>query len=177
VDRKPGRGTFVAPPKIHYNKLTSFSEQMATRSLSARSKVLSCVLVNKEPEMAARLALPADSPLVKLERVRFGAEEPFYLETSYLPAPEFAGLTEAPPRQGSLFATLERSYGLELAYSDEEVDATAADPRTARLLAIPIGQALLRIRQVIYSTKGSPVMHVLGLYRSDRVNLLIRRYR
>jgi GntR family transcriptional regulator len=72
---------------------------------------------------------------------------------------------------------LERNYGLELAYADEEVDATAADPRTARLLAIPIGQPLLRIRQVIYSTKGSPVMHVLGLYRSDRHNLLIRRYR
>ena len=127
--------------------------------------------------MAARLALPADSPLVKLERVRLGAEEPFYVETCYLSAHEFAGLVEAPPQQGSLFAAVERNYGLELAYADEEVDATAADPRTARLLAIPVGQPLLRIRQVIYSTKGSPVMHVLGLYRSDRHNLLIRRYR
>jgi GntR family transcriptional regulator len=138
---------------------------------------LSCTIVTKEPEMAARLALPADSPLVKLERVRLGAEEPFYVETCYLSAQEFSGLVEAPPQQGSLFGALERNYGLELAYADEEVDATAADPRTARLLAIPIGQPLLRIRQVIYSTKGSPVMHVLGLYRSDRHNLLIRRYR
>jgi len=177
VERKPGRGTFVAPPKIHFNKLTSFSEQMTTRSLSARSKLLSCTIVNKEPEVAARLSLPADSPLVKLERVRLGAEEPFYVETCYLSAQEFAGLIDAPPQQGSLFATLERNYGLELAYADEEVDATAADPRTARLLGIPLGQPLLRIRQVIYSTKGSPVMHVLGLYRSDRHNLLIRRYR
>jgi GntR family transcriptional regulator len=177
VERKPGRGTFVAPPKIHFNKLTSFSEQMAARSLSARSKVLSCTIVSKEPEIAARLSLPADSPLVKLERVRLGAEEPFYVETCYLSAKEFGGLTDEPPQQGSLFGTIERQYGQELAYADEEVDATAADPRTARLLAIPLGQPLLRIRQVIYSTKGSPVMHVLGLYRSDRHNLLIRRYR
>jgi GntR family transcriptional regulator len=177
VERKPGRGTFVAPPKIHFNKLTSFSEQMAARGLSARSKVLSCTIVNKEPEIAARLSLPADSPLVKLERVRLGAEEPFYVETCYLSAKEFGGLADAPPQQGSLFAGLERTHGLELAYADEEVDATAADPRTARLLAIPLGQPLLRIRQVIYSAKGSPIMHVLGLYRSDRHNLLIRRYR
>ncbi len=177
VERKPGRGTFVAPPKIHFNKLTSFSEQMATRSLQARSKVLSCTIVNKEPEIAARLALPADSRLVKLERLRLGAEEPFYLETCYLAARDFASLADTPPQQGSLFATVERNYGLELAYADEEVDATAADPRTAKLLAIPVGQPLLRIRQVIHSTKGSPVMHVLGLYRSDRHNLLIRRYR
>src|SRR5881409_4311297 len=33
VVRRRGAGTFVAPPKIHFNKLASFSEQMATRSL------------------------------------------------------------------------------------------------------------------------------------------------
>ena len=38
VERRRGAGTFVAPPKIHFNKLASFSEQMATRSLPARSK-------------------------------------------------------------------------------------------------------------------------------------------
>ena len=55
----------------------------------------------------------------------------------------------------SLFSTLERDYGVELGYSDEEVDATVADPRTAELLAVPKREPLLRIRQVIYSTKGN----------------------
>src|SRR5207247_11443190 len=44
VDRRPGAGTFVAAPKIHFNKLMSFSEQMASRSHPARSTVLSCGL-------------------------------------------------------------------------------------------------------------------------------------
>ncbi|MGB2654314.1 MAG: UTRA domain-containing protein, partial [Candidatus Acidiferrum sp.] len=69
------------------------------------------------------------------------------------------------------------NYGVELGYSDEEVDATTADPRTAELLGIPKREAVLRIRQVIYSTKGVVVLYVLGLYRSDRHNLVIRRYR
>src|SRR5438105_15835737 len=66
VERRRGAGTFVAPPKIHFNKLVSFSEQMATRSLPARSKVLSCSVIGKEQEIAARLALPASSRLIKL---------------------------------------------------------------------------------------------------------------
>jgi GntR family transcriptional regulator len=40
VERRRGAGTFVAPPKIHFNKLMSYTEQMAGRGLSATSKVL-----------------------------------------------------------------------------------------------------------------------------------------
>jgi len=35
----------------------------------------------------------------------------------------------------------------------------------------------LRIRQVIYSTKGKATIYVIGFYRSDRHTLLIRRFR
>src|SRR5438132_4372593 len=41
VERRRGAGTFVAPPKIHFNKLMSFTEQMASRGLSACSRILS----------------------------------------------------------------------------------------------------------------------------------------
>ncbi|PYU66871.1 MAG: hypothetical protein DMG49_20665 [Acidobacteria bacterium] len=73
--------------------------------------------------------------------------------------------------------TRQRDYGVELGYSDEEVDATMPDPRTAELLGVSKREPLLRIRQVIYSTKGVVILYVLGLYRSDRHNLVIRRYR
>src|SRR5438309_9219743 len=96
VERRRGAGTFVAPPKIHFNKLVSFSEQMATRSLPARSKVLSCGLIDGEQEIAARLALPAQSRLVKIERVRHGANEPLVVESCYLSADEFGDLSKVP---------------------------------------------------------------------------------
>src|SRR5208337_2595287 len=83
VQRRRGAGTFVAPPKIHFNKLTSFTEQMAGRSLSACSKILSFELVDNEHEVAARLALTADTRLLKLERLRLAGDEPFAIETCY----------------------------------------------------------------------------------------------
>src|SRR6266566_3118622 len=132
VERRRGIGTFVAPPKIHFNKL---------------------------------------------ERLRHASGEPFALEICYLSAAEFPGLLDAPVARESLFGILERDYKVELGYADEEVDATAADPRIADLLAIPRREPLLRIRQVIYSAKGKAIMYVLGFYRSDRHNLVIRRFR
>jgi len=117
VERHRGSGTYVAPPKIEFNKLTSFTEQMAGRSTRAQ-----------------------------LER-------------------------------GSLFILLEKDYQTRIAYADEDVDATVADPKTAALLRLPHGAPLLRIRQTIFSGDGKPMLYVLGLYRSDRHVLHIRRFR
>ncbi len=167
VERRRGVGTFVAAPKIHFNKLMSYTEQMA-----ARSK-----FIDNEPDIAARLSLPATGQMIKLERLRHASDEPFALETCYLSAAEFPGLLSAPLQRDSLFAILERNYDVKLGYADEEIDATPADPRTGELLRVPRREPLLRIRQIIYSTKGKVIMYVLGIYRSDRHNLVIRRFR
>jgi len=177
VQRRRGAGTFVAPPKIHFNKLMSYTEQMAGRGLSVSSKVLSLCVTNAADDIAARLALPAGSKLIKLERLRLGGKEPFALETCYLSAAEFSKLTQASLGRGSLFSILKYDYGLEISHADEEVDATIADSHTARLLGIPHDLPLLRMRQLIYSSKGRASIYVLGLYRSDRHTLSIRRYR
>jgi GntR family transcriptional regulator len=176
VERRRGAGTFVAPPRIHFNRLMSYTEQMASRGLAARSRLLCCTMVDNEPEIAARLALPPNSKMVKVERLRHAANEPFALEACYLSS-EFSDLTKAPLEHGSLFSVLARDFGLEVAHADEEVDATAADPRTGELLALSREAPLLRIRQVVYATNGKPTIYMLGLYRSDRHTLLIRRFR
>jgi GntR family transcriptional regulator len=177
VERRHGAGTFVSPPKIHFNKLMSYTEQMASRGLSARSKIVRLSSDEKDAEIAARLSLPSASPLAVVQRVRQAADEPFALETCYLSSDEFPGLANPALERGSLFSALEREYGVSLAYADEEIDATDADQRTAELLAIPRGTPMLRIRQLIYSGKGTPTIYVVGLYRSGRHTLVIRRFR
>jgi GntR family transcriptional regulator len=177
VERRRGSGTFVAPPKIHFNKLMSFTEQLASRGLIGTSRVVSFGVVEEQPEIAARLALHAGTPLLRIERIRLGSDEPFALETVYLSAKAFPGLTRARLERSSLFSELEREYGVNIAHADEEIDATTADNRTAEVLCVPRGASLLRIRQVIYSSSGEPTLYVLGLYRSDRHSLLIRRFR
>lgn len=177
VERRRGAGTFVAAPKIHFNKLMSYTEQMSSRGLAPRSRVLVAKVVEDEQEVAARLGLSAASPLVKIERLRLTGEDPFALETCYLPAAEFSALATSPLARSSLFSTLEHDYSVELAYADEEIDATAADVNVAQLLEVHKSAPVLRIRQVIYSSKGKATMYVVGYYRSERHTLFIRRFR
>src|SRR5450432_3566095 len=77
VERRRGAGTFVASPKIHFNKLMSYTEHMSSRGLAPRSRVLVAKIVEDEPEVAARLGLAATSRLVKIERLRLTDEDPF----------------------------------------------------------------------------------------------------
>jgi GntR family transcriptional regulator len=155
----------------------SYTEQMSSRGLAPNSKIITSKIIEDEHEIAARLKLPAGGRMVKIERVRHTAEEPFALETCYLPADEFPGLVRAPLGRTSLFVTLQREYGVEITYADEEVDATAADTRVAQLLEVPRGSPVLRIRQVIHASNGKAVVYVIGFYRSERHTLFIRRFR
>src|SRR5690349_2041172 len=120
VVRRRGAGTFVAPPKIHFNKLMNYTEQMSGRGLGASSKLLSLSVIDTEQEVAARLGLPASSRLIKVERLRLGGEEPFAIETCYLSADDFSGLTRARLDRVSLFSILEHDYGIRIAHADEE---------------------------------------------------------
>jgi GntR family transcriptional regulator len=177
VERRRGAGTFVASPKIHFNKLMSYTEHMSSRGLPPRSRVLVAKVIHDEQEVAARLGLPASSPMVKIERLRLTGDEPFALEICYLPAADFSGLVTAPLGKSSLFATLQHDYGVELAYADEEIDATAAGGNIIELLGLPKGSPILRIRQVIYSTTGKATIYGVGFYRSERHTLFVRRFR
>ncbi len=177
VERRHGAGTFVAPPRVQFNKLLGYSEQMASLGLTAHSRVIASGVVTREHEIAARLGLAPTSRLGRLERVRMAADEPVALETCYWSADEYPRLVDAPLERVSLFGLLERECGVELAYSDEEIDATDADLRIAELLQIPRGSSLLRIRQLIFSTKSRATVYAMGLYRSGRHTLRVRRFR
>jgi DNA-binding GntR family transcriptional regulator len=177
VERRRGAGTFVSVPKIHFNKLLSYTEQMASLGLAIHTRIITSGIVNREPEIAARLGLPPASRLVRIERVRSAGDEPVALEICYLSAEEFNVIIDTPLEKVSLFATLERECGIELAYADEEIDATVADHRIAELMSVSRGTPLLRIRQLIFSTKARATVYVIGLYRSGRHTLRIRRFR
>src|ERR1700680_2622449 len=103
VQRRRGAGTFVAPPKIPFNKLMGFTELMAGRNLTARTKVLLFNVVDNEREVAARLALADNTRLNKVARLRLGSDEPFALETCYFSAEEYPDLTRTSLGRGSLF--------------------------------------------------------------------------
>lgn len=177
AERRLGSGTFVARPRIHFNRLQSFSEQMTACGSRARSRIVGVRVLDDEPEVAARLGLPPGSRVIRLERVRCGESEPFAFETTYLSHRDFPRLAQSLRPGDSLFEALRRDHGIEPAFAEEEVDALSADAHIAQLLDIPRGSPLLRIRQVVFASGGRRLLYDVGIYRSDRHSLLIRRFR
>ena len=177
VERRHGAGTFVAGPRVQFNKLLSYTEHMVSLGLTTNSRVVTREMATREQEIAARLGLAPTARLGKVERVRLAGNESVALETCYWSADEYPNLVDAPLERVSLFGVMEREFGVELAYSDEEIDATDADLRLADLLAITCGSPLLRIRQLIFSTKSRATVYVVGFYRSGRHTLRVRRFR
>src|SRR5271156_2349426 len=90
VERRRGVGTFVSTPKIHFNKLMSYTEQMRSRSLTAASKVLFAEIIEGEEDATARLSLSPKTNVLKLERLRHAEGEPFALETCHFSAKQYA---------------------------------------------------------------------------------------
>jgi len=176
LSRRPNVGTFVAHAKIHFNKLTSFTEEMLSRGYIPESRVLSAGYTAKEDEVCSRLALPIGSNLVRLQRLRMSGNERFSVETCYLAAKRFGDILEEDLETQSLFTKLTDVYQVKLAYADEEIDATSADHRTARLLEVEMGAPVLRIRQLLYST-AEPIVYSIALNRSDRHSMFVRRFR
>ena len=54
VERRRGVGTFVAAPKIHFNKLMSYTEQMGSRGLTPTSKILLAKVIDDEEEATTK---------------------------------------------------------------------------------------------------------------------------
>jgi hypothetical protein len=67
VECRHSAGTFVAPAKVHFNKLMSYTEQIASGG-SACLRVLCFSLIDNEHELAARFVLPPRNLLLKVQR-------------------------------------------------------------------------------------------------------------
>jgi DNA-binding GntR family transcriptional regulator len=100
VERRRGAGTFVAPPRIQFNKLMSYTEQMASRGLAPSSKVIAAKLVEDEQEIAATVSLAR--PVAWSRSSAHGLpRRTLCPETRYLPGRRVCRACGAPLGRGS----------------------------------------------------------------------------
>ena len=140
------------------------------------SKVLFAKIIDDEQEANARLSLSPKSGVIKLERLRHAAGEPFALETCYLSAVQFPGLFRLRFRgnlcSGSWNATTKWRSDIQMKrwtplqpilvppiFGCAEARAGAANPAG----------------DFFHERKGCSVR--FGFLSFDRHNLVIRRFR
>jgi GntR family transcriptional regulator len=171
IVRAKGKGTFVAQPKIMENlaqKLTGFYQDMAERGSPPVSQVLRQHTVPANPRVAGLLSLAPGTPMIEIERLRFVRDEPITLVTTYLPYAACPDVLRADLTHQSLYALLERDYGLFIARGARTLEAVAANAHEAELLRVEERAPLMMLDSVSFLEDGTPIEYYHALHRGDR---------
>jgi len=164
LTRRQGAGTFVAGRvEKQFSKLTSFSEDMASRGRSPRSEWLSKIDSLVSPEESLTLGLSPGTRVFRFLRVRFADQMPMALEESTIPG--FA-LGSAEEVEASLYDALDRR-GHRPVRALQRLRAVLFDADQAKLLGIEAGAPGLLIERRGYLEDGRAVEMTRSWYRGD----------
>lgn len=171
LHRVPGKGTFVARPKIEMPlRLVSFTEDMRARGLEPGGRDLDRRTVPANAHLARAFDVPPGSGVHVIERLRTADGEPMAVERSHIPsavAPELLDITLS---DVSLYEVLEKRFGVVLDSGEQTIEAGIADTADARLLDLSRGSAVLLLQRRSFM-KGACVEVAVSTYRADRYQL------
>ncbi len=165
--RRRGVGTTVASQMVHRrDELTSLHEDLLRKGRQPTTRVLATDPARPNPVAAEALGLPADTPLVYVERVRFADDTPTAILANWLP-PEFAGILEDDLAEEGLYALL-RLRGVKPVIAHQTIGARRPTPRERKLLGLGAGDPLLTMSRRAFAADGSPVEFGDHCYRFDQ---------
>jgi GntR family transcriptional regulator len=173
--RQPGKGTFVAEPKMAWPGPTvfSFSTAMRALGLTVTTTVLDLRLIPATPRIANDLRIPKQQRVILLRRLRHVENEPMAIHISYIPPGPFVRLLDEDLTSRPLNKVMEEISGLRIVASQDYVEATLARPDEAKLLRIRQGAPVLLIRGVVCAEGDVPVRSTKSLFRGDHFRFFV----
>ncbi len=169
--RVPGKGTFVARPKIEMPlALASFSEDMHVRGYQPGARDIARRIVAASGNTARLLGIAPGAHVHHIERLRTADGEPMAIERTNLPTELVPGLESRRLSGCSLYQILAEEFGIIFDSGEQTVEAAICDPVDARLLGLSPGSPVLAMQRVSHS-KGTRVEFAVSTYRADRYQL------
>lgn len=171
IVRRKGKGTFVAEPKITESlvqKLTGFYQDMVDRGYQPRTTVLLQEVVPASAKVAEYLHLEPGTRVFQIERLRFVDNEPIVLVTTYIPYSLCPRLADYDLSDQSLYAVLEKEFGLVISHGRRTIEAGQANARESQLLNVEELDPMLLLDSITYLEDGTPVEFYHALHRGDR---------
>ncbi|MDR1567141.1 MAG: GntR family transcriptional regulator [Streptococcaceae bacterium] len=175
VERRIGAGTFIAREKVH-EKLTgttSFSELMHAQGKVPRSELISYFLTRPTAVESEVLQLEEGALIVRMERIRYGDDEPICYEIAAIPHELVANAAKHEVSK-HFYQTL-KDLGHAIGGNTQKISASVANEKTAELLKLKRGDAVLRLRQISYLKSGQPFEYVLSRYAGNRFEILLEK--
>ncbi len=171
IYKRQGLGSFIRGPQVNQVlfRLTDFVEDMNAAGIRARSKVLLMEPVPATPRIARELDVEAEQQVLRLDRLRYGDDEPVAFDSTWLPVFVAQLLSGSDLNKHTIYSILEREFDIHICCSRYRIEAVNAPNDVAGHLDIPWGRALLLIERTSYSEQKQPVYFQQRYYRCDHV--------
>ena len=175
IFRVPGKGSFVAFPKISHDtsQILSFTEKMKAQGLDVVTKLIRKELIEPNEEVAAALKLARKDRVLKIQRLRIVKGEPLALQTAFMPSNICGNLIKEDLETKSLNYLIREQCNIRLSRSDIWIEAPIIPPKERRLLGNPGVPLFLAVVGVTFDQHDKPVRFSRGVFRGDRVRLKI----
>lgn len=171
VVRIRGRGTFMQGLMVAKDQaLTSFTEDMVARGVTPVTRLVGLEETDIPDDVARELLVPPGTRVVRVERLRFGGEEPICHETVHVPL-TLASSLSAQAYETSLHEAL-HSIGKSPVSATRRTAAVAMSATLARMFDLPEGCPALRVVHIFQDANGSPLYRADSLYRADRYEIV-----
>lgn len=170
VRREPGRGTFLASPRLRSNlaHLHSFSEEIKGWGYEPGARIVAREERNADGKVASRLQVEVGERVLYVRRLRLADERPIFVCDSHLPILRFPALKDADYGTVSLSKLFEEKTGRKIEYARQWIGAASAAPDVAELLEIEPGMPVLKIRRVTFVTGDVPIEVVEAYFHPER---------
>lgn len=170
LERRQGKGTFVARPKIEQSLTSfySFSKVMESQGMNPKDVILSIDTMIANKKSANRLQIDLSEEVFALQRLRYANDEPIILETSYLPKRYISSLSEEDLERHSLYEFLEEFHNITVVKAKETFEPVIVRDHESQLLQIERGSPGLLLDRIAYDTQGRLVEFCRSIVRGDR---------
>ena len=170
VRREPGRGTFLASPRLRSNLafLHSFSEEIERWGYRPGVRLALREERAADEEVAARLGIEVGEEVLFVRRLRLADERPIFVCNSHLPVGRFPSLRGADYGTVSLSRLLEERTERKIEHARQWIGAATAAAAEADLLEIPAGVPVLKITRITCVTGNEPAESVEAYFHPDR---------
>jgi GntR family transcriptional regulator len=172
VERTPGLGTTVRGRKFPHglDLLLGLGETLDGHG-AVTNLVRSAEWVTAPPAIARELRLDDHARLVRLERLRSVDGRVLSLDLTYLVPDIGEAVLAEDLASNDVFVLIERITGRPLSTAQIAIEAVNADPRSAALLGVPEGAALLLMERLAHLDDGRPVDLEYVRFRGDRMRM------
>lgn len=175
--RVPGKGTFVAEPKIQSRPSSRFGmlDQLNQMGYHADAEVMSLAETTASRRVAEYLRLNQGDRVVTSRCRCMVGDTPISYHVSYLPAALFPDFVYRGQFHHQVIDTIQIEYRHTIKHHTEILQVRSASPEDSELLEVKVNAPLLMLDTIYYSTDDVPLDYSTIVFRGDKVKLTYER--